>query len=153
MVFFNHPLNPQPLHPFPEHVCRRQPARMQSSLYIHILLSALPHDCLPTLEAGTISDLREIYGAGRRNSAVLSGGYSSGGGPQSALFWRRVRRALAPQASLETRGVPSSGAGPSQNGTCLGGGIGSKIRAGRSTVNYFRFGRTRVCIRQSVCTE
>ena len=57
------------------------------------------------------------------------------------------------EGSPETRGVPSSGAGPSQNGTCLGGGIGSKIRAGRSTVNYFRFGRTRVCIRQSVCTE
>ena len=33
----------------------------------------------------------------------------------------------------ETRGVPSSGAGPSQNETCLGGGIGSKIRAGRTT--------------------
>ena len=55
--------------------------------------------------------------------------------------------------SPETRGVPSSGAGPSQGGTCLGGGIGRKIRAGRSTVNYFRFGRTRVCIRESVCTE
>ena len=26
---------PQPLHPFPEHVCRRQPARMWSSLYIY----------------------------------------------------------------------------------------------------------------------
>ena len=37
-------------------------------------------------------------------------------------------------------------AGPSQNGTCSGGGIGRKSRAGRSAVNYFRFGRTRVCI-------
>ena len=27
---------PQPLHPFPEHVCRRQPARMRSSLYIYV---------------------------------------------------------------------------------------------------------------------
>ena len=50
------------------------------------------------------------------------------------------------ESSPETRGVPSSGAGPSQNGTCSGGGIGRKIRAGRSTVNYFRFGGTRVCI-------
>ena len=50
------------------------------------------------------------------------------------------------EGSPETRGVPSSGAGPSQNGTCSGGGIGRKIRAGRSAVNYFRFGRTRVCI-------
>ena len=50
------------------------------------------------------------------------------------------------EGSPETRGVRSSGAGPSQNGTCSGGGIGRKSRAGRSTVNYFRFGRTRVCI-------
>ena len=56
------------------------------------------------------------------------------------------------EGSPETRGVPSSGAGPSQNGTCSGGGIGRKIRAGRSTVNDFRFGRTRVK-RQSFCTE
>ena len=26
----------------------------------------------------------------------------------------------------------------------FGGGIGSKIRAGKSTANYFRFGRTRI---------
>ena len=69
-----------------------------------------------------------------------SGECSSGGGPQSAPFWRRVRRALAPR-SLETRGVPSPGAGPYQNGTCFMGDIGSKIRAGRSTANFFRFGR------------
>ena len=34
-----------------------------------------------------ISDLREIYDAGTRNSARSSGGYFSGGGPQSAPFW------------------------------------------------------------------
>ena len=96
-----------------------------------------------------ISDLREIYGEGRRNSAGSSGGCSSGGGPQSAPLWRRVRRSLAPRSSLETRGVPSSGAGPSQNGTCSEGGIGRKIRAGRSAVNYFRFGRTPVCFNTS----
>ena len=103
-------------------------------------LSALPHDCLPTGSLYEISDLREIYGSGRRNSAGSSGGCSSGGGPQSAPFWRRVRRALAPRSSLETRGVSSLGAGDSQNGTCLAGGIGSKIRAGRSTLNYFGSG-------------
>ena len=46
----------------------------------------------------------------------------------------------------ETRGVPSSGDWPSQNVTCSGGGIGRTIRAGRNAVNYFRFGKTRVCI-------
>ena len=44
-----------------------------------------------------ISDLRVIYGTGTRNSACSSGGRSSGGGAQSAPFWRRVRRALAPR--------------------------------------------------------
>ena len=32
---------PQLLHPFPEHVCRRQPARMRSSLYIYIYVLLL----------------------------------------------------------------------------------------------------------------
>ena len=68
-----------------------------------------------------ISDLRETYGAGRRNSAGSSGGCSSGGRPQSAPFWWRVRRVLSPRSSLETRGVPASGTGPSTNGTWFGG--------------------------------
>ena len=36
--------------------------------------------------------------------------------------------ALSPRNYLEARRVPSSGTMPSQNGTCLGDGIGSKIR-------------------------
>ena len=84
-----------------------------------------------------ISDLRDIYGAGGRNSAGSSGGCSSGVGPQSVPFSRRVRGALAPRRSLETRGVLSSGAGPSQNGTCLRGGIGNKIRARERYHNLF----------------
>ena len=83
-----------------------------------------------------ISNLREIYGAGTRNTVCSSGGFSSGVGAQSASFRRPVRRALAPRrSSPETRGVPSSGAEPSENGTCSGGGICRKIRAGRSTEN------------------
>ena len=50
------------------------------------------------------------------------------------------------KGSPETQGVPSSGAGPSQNGTCSGGGVGRKSRAGKSAVNHFRFWRTRVSI-------
>ena len=42
-----------------------------------------------------ISDLRDIYSPGTRNSACSSGGCSSGGGRLSAPFWGRVRRALA----------------------------------------------------------
>ena len=48
------------------------------------------------------------------------------------------------EGSPEIGGVPPSGAGPSQNGTCSGGGIGRKFRPGRSTVK-FRLGRTQVC--------
>ena len=40
---------------------------------------------------------------------------------------------LRPEGSPETRGVPSSGAGPSQNGTCTGGGIGKS--SGKYAVN------------------
>ena len=70
--------------------------------------------------------------------------------------WRSLSRilqtcpeALRLEGSPETRGVPSSGDGPSQNFKCSGGGIGRKIRPGRSTVSYFWFGRTRVCITPS----
>ena len=93
-----------------------------------------------------ISDLREIYGPGRRNSAGSSGGCSSGGGLQFSSSDDVCADPLRFESSAETRGVPSSGAGPSQNGTCSGSGIGRKIRVGRSDVNCFRFGRTRVCI-------
>ena len=41
------------------------------------------------------------------------------------------------EGSPETRGVPFSGAGSSQNETCSGGGIVNKSRAGRSTANMF----------------
>ena len=37
-VFLTILLTLQPLHPFPEYVCRRQPARMRSSLYIYIYI-------------------------------------------------------------------------------------------------------------------
>ena len=93
---------PQPLHPFPEHVCRRQPARTRSSLYVYILLSPDAERPPSRLLAHSgvryeMSGLRKIYGAGRRNSAGSPRGCLSGGGPQFASFWRRARRALAPR--------------------------------------------------------
>ena len=81
----------------------------------------------------------------RRGKTKLSGllrGCSSGGGLESEPFPRRVRGAPAPRSSPETRGVPSSGVGPSQNGTCLGGFIGRKHRAGRTTLISSGLGRT-----------
>ena len=44
-----------------------------------------------------------------------------------------VRRPFALKLSVNAKGVPSSGVGPTQIGTRLGGGIGSKIRAGTTT--------------------
>ena len=94
-----------------------------------------------------VSDLRDIYGAGTRNCACLSRGSAPRAGghsprPSGDVYAEHLRL----EGSPETRSVPSSGTGPSQNGMCSGGGIGRTIRAGRSTVKYFRFSRTRVCI-------
>ena len=70
----------------------------------------------------------------------------------SAPFWRRVRRAVAHRrfSGNPRRSLFGGWALPERD--VFGGGIGRKIRAGRSTVNDFRFGRTRVK-RQSFCTE
>ena len=84
-----------------------------------------------------ISDLREIYGAGTRNSACSSGGCSSGGGPQSEPFWRHMGRALAPRRFSGNPRRSLFGGWALQNGTYSGGGIGRKIQAGRSTIHCF----------------
>ena len=75
----------------------------------------------PVRSLGSLRDIR------RRQTKFrgLIRGCSSGGGLESEPFSRRVRGAPASRRSLETRSVPSSGAGPSQNGTFLGGSIGS----------------------------
>ena len=81
----------------------------------------------------------------RRGKTKLRGlirGCSSGGGLESEPFQRRVRGAPSPQNPPETRGIPSCGLGPAQNGRCLGGFIGRKNRAGRTTLVYSGLGRT-----------
>ena len=92
-----------------------------------------------------LSDLREIYGAGTRNSGCSSGLDPPAGGRSPRPSGDVCAKPFLLEASPDTRGVPSSGSGPSQNGTCSGGGIGRKIRAGRINVNYLRFGRDIVC--------
>ena len=128
------------------------------STYIYIYfyprtLSALPDDCLPTLEPGTryrISGFmapRHETPRDRRGDAPRAGGHSPR--PSGDVCAKPLRL----EHYLDARGVPSSGAGPSQNRACLGICIGSTILAGRRTVNIFPFGRTRVYIRQSDFTE
>ena len=108
-------------------------------------LSALPHDCLPTLEPGTRSRISARFMApGHETPRARRGGTPRAGGRSPCPSGHLCAEPLRLEDSPETRGVPSSRAGPSQNGTCSGGGIGRKIRAGRSAVKYFRFGRTRV---------
>ena len=64
----------------------------------HRTLTGLPHDESPTLEPGTSSRISARFMApGHETPRARRGGCSSGGGPQSAPFWRRVRRALAPR--------------------------------------------------------
>ena len=144
---FRHPRD------FTSHTSRR------GTLYIYILLSPGAERPPSRLLAHSgaryeMSDLREIVMAwGDETPRARQGGGPRARGRSPRPSIDVCAEPLHLEGSPETRGVPSSGAGPSQNGTCLGSGIDSKIRAGRSTVNYFGFGRTRVCIRQSVCTE
>ena len=81
-----------------------------------------------------ILDLREIYGAGTRDSACSSGGALRAGGRSPRPSGNVCAEPLRLEGCQETRGVPSSGVGPSQNGTCSGCGIARNCRAGRSTV-------------------
>ena len=115
-------------------------------------LSALPHDACP--HWSPVRDLgspRDLWCRDTKLRVLIGGVLLGRGGAVLALLatGRSPRPSgdvcaepLRHEGSPETRGVPSSGAGPSQNGTCSGGGIGRKIRAGRSAVNYFGFGRT-----------
>ena len=99
------------------------------------------------------SDLREIYGAGRRNSAGSSGVLLGRRGgvraisldvcaePSRLEVIRKPKafllRVLGPPRTERARGVASvATSGP-----------------GKSTVIYFPFGSTRVCISRLVCTE
>ena len=119
--------------------------------FYHRTLSALPHDCLPTLKPGTRSRISTRFMApGHETPRARRGGAPRADGRSPRPCGDVCAEPLRLEGSPETRGVPSSGAGPSRNGTFSGGGIGRKIRAGRSIRNCFRFGRTRLCIRESV---
>ena len=98
--------------------------RIHTYMYIysyHRTLPALPHDCFPTLEPGTKFRISARFMSGGDETPRAHQGVLLGRWAESRPFSRRVRGAPAPRSSLETQGVPSSGAGPSQNGTCLGG--------------------------------
>ena len=115
--------------------------------FYHRTLSALPHDELSTLEPGTRSRISARFMApGHETPRARRRGAHRAGGRRPRPSGDVCAESLRLEGSPETRGVPSSGAGPSQNGTCSGGDIGRKIRAGGSAINYFWFGRTRVCI-------
>ena len=95
-----------------------------------------------------ISDLCEVYGAGRQNSVGSSKECFSGGGPESAPFSRRVRGALALRSCLRPEAFPLRGLGPPRTKRVWG--VASVAKSGPGelllAVIYFRFGRTRICI-------
>ena len=97
-------------------------------------LSALPHDCLPTPEPGARSRISARFMApGLETPRTRQGSVPRAGGRSPRPSGDVCAEPLRLEGSPETRGVPS----PSQNGTCSGGGIGRKIRVGRSTVKIF----------------
>ena len=110
-------------------------------------LSALLHDCLPTLEASTRSRISSRFMApGHETPRARRGGVPRAGGRSPRPSDDACAEPLRLEGFPEPRGIPSSGAGPSHNGTCSGGGTGRKIRVGRRAVIYSPFGRTRVCL-------
>ena len=92
VIYPNHLLNPSTPSPLAE-ACVPATAGTHAKLleWIYTFITgrcALPPRLLAHSGARyDISDLREIYGAGRRNSTGSSGGCSLGGGAQSAPFW------------------------------------------------------------------
>ena len=125
---------------------RRRPILVYIYFY-HRALRGLHNDKLPTLEPGTRSRISARFMApGHETPRARRRGVPREEGRSPRPSGDVCDEPLRLEVSPETRGVPSSGAGSSQNGTCSGGGIGRKIWAGRSTVIYLRFGRTRVCI-------
>ena len=70
---------------------------------------------------------------GHETPRALRGGAPRAGGRSPRPSGDVCAEPLRLEGSPETRGVPSSGAGLSQNATHSGGGIGRKIRDGRST--------------------
>ena len=118
--------------------------------FCHRTLSALPHNELPTLEPGTRPRISARFMApGHETPRAHWGGAPRAGGHSARPSGDVCAVPLLLEGSPEIRGVPSSGAGPSQNGTCSGGGVGRKSGLGE-VLNCFRFERTRVCIREPV---
>ena len=91
---------------------------LRSIYFYHRTLSALPHDELPTLEPGTRSRISEKFMApGHETPHSCQGGVLRAGGRSPRLSDDVCAEPLRLEGSPETRGVPCSGAGPSQNGT------------------------------------
>ena len=88
--------------------------------FYHRTLGALPHK-LPTLEAGTGSRISARFMApGHETPRARRGDAPRVGGRGPRPSYDVCAEPLRLESSPESRGVPSSGAGPSQNGTCSG---------------------------------
>ena len=104
-------------------------------------LSALPHDCMPTLEPGTRSRISTRFTApGHEAPRNLWGGAPRAGGRISLPSGDVCAEPLRLEAFSETRGVPSLGAGPSQNGTCSGVASVGRSGPGEVLLIIFRSG-------------
>ena len=117
-------------------------------LSMHVLLSldvsALRHDCLPTLEPGTKSRISARFMA----QGGSSGGCSSGGGGASAVLATCVRSPCASKFSGNPRrSLFGAWAFPERN-FFRGLALAARSRPPEQVfaVLFFRFSRTKVCI-------
>ena len=120
-------------------------------IYTYILLSPdaerPPSRCIAHTGPGTGSRISARFLApGHEPPRARWGGAPRAGGRSLRPSGDVCAEPLHLEGSPETRGVPSSGAGPSKNCECSGSGICRKIRAWRSAVNCVRSGRIRICV-------
>ena len=117
-------------------------------------LSALPHDCLPTLEPGTRSRISARFMAPGHETPLAhqEGAPRAGGGAVRALLATCAPSSGASKVLRKPEAFPIRGLAPP--GAERVREVVSVARSGPGEVVFFIwFGRTRVYIRQSVCTE
>ena len=112
-------------------------------------LSARPHDCLPTLEPSTRSQISAIFTArGAETLRAHQGGAPRAGGRSPRPSRDVCAEPLRLEVLWKPKAFPLLGLGPPRTERVWG--VASVARSGAGellfAVIYFRFARTRVCI-------
>ena len=122
--------------------------------FYQLTLRSLRNDELTTLEPDTRSRISARFMApGHEPPRARRGTAPRAESRSPRPFGDVCAKPLRFEGLPETRGVPSSGVEPSQNGTFSGDGIGRRSRAGRSVMIIFGSRGPESVQHQSVCTE